>query len=236
MLAHEAAAIWIARELIREPRRVNPARMRLISLWAWFSCQPGTFGHELIERPWTPDMRVVPALVAAENWRTMIALHVNLGRRPIADMGLRSACGAGYDFLPLDSTAAVADEAKAMRNCLDTYGPSLAHNRARLWSVRRDGERVATLKVARHYRDPLPSIVEFKAAGNADVPRELWWAARRWVHMHDLPQIDMARRDWGAVPLDRASWLSLWRPYWLAKRRIPQWLPIAPSRDALETL
>jgi hypothetical protein len=25
----------------------------------------------------------------------------------------------------------------------------------------------------------------------------------------------------------RASWLSIWRPYWLAKRRIPDWLPIA---------
>jgi hypothetical protein len=30
--------------------------------------------------------------------------------------------------------------------------------------------------------------------------------------------------------------MSLWRPYWLAKRRIPHWLPIAPSREALEML
>jgi len=49
-------------------------------------------------------------------------------------------------------------------------------------------------------------------------------------------QIDMARRNRGTAPLDRALWRSLRRPYWLAKRRIPEWLPISPSRGALNTL
>ncbi|RFB79788.1 hypothetical protein [Methylovirgula sp. 4M-Z18] len=235
-LAHESAAVWIARELAREPRRVNLARMRLICLWAWFSCQPATFGHELIERPWTPDMRIGPALKAADHWRMIVALHMNLGRRPITDMWLQAARVAGYDFLPLASIAAITEEAKAMKNCLNTYGYNLTHNRSRLWSVRRDGERIATLRLASRFRDPLPNIVELRGAGNADVPRELWWAARQWLHMHDLSTISMGQREWGTAPLDRASWLSLWRPFWLAKRRIPEWLPIAPSRDALERL
>ena len=191
-LAHEPAAVWIARELVREPRRVNPARLRLISLWAWFSGQPAIFGHELIARPWTPDMRIGPALAAADDWRMMIALHVNLGPQPINDMWLQAGRVAGYDFLPLTSTATIAEEAKAMRNCLNTYGYNLAHNRSRLWSVRRNGERIATLKVACRYRDPLPNIVELEGAGNTDAPRELWWAARQWLHMHDLSQITWA--------------------------------------------
>jgi hypothetical protein len=215
---------------------VIPARLRLISLWAWFSGQPATLGHELIERPWTPDMRIGTAVEAAGEWRMIVALHANLGRRPITDMWLDAARVAEYDFLPLTSIAAITEEAEAMKNCLKTYGYNLAHNRSRLWSVRRNGERVATLKVACRYRDPLPNIVELRGVGNADVPCELWWAARRWLHMHDLPQINMGRRDWDTAPLDRTEWLSLWRPYWLAKRRIPEWLPVAPSRDALEAL
>jgi len=235
-LAHEAAAVWVARELVREPRRVNPARLRLISLWLWFSGQPATYGRELIGKPWTPDMRIGPALAAAEDWRMAIALHVNLGRQPITDMWLRSGRVAGYDFLPLDSIAAIAEEADAMRNCLRTYGYNLAHNRSRLWSVRRDGARVATLRVACRYRDPLPNIVELEGVGNTQVPRELWWAARQWLHLHDLSQVNTGRREWGMAPLDRAVWQSLWRPYWLAKRRIPEWLPITPSRSVLEGL
>lgn len=236
-LAHAPAAIWIAREFVRAaPVRVNPARLRLIALWSWFSVQPATLGYGLINKPWTPDMRMDQALGAADDWRMIIALHLNLGREPIADMWLAPGQVAGYDFVPLSSTAAIILEAAAMKNCLRTYGYNLAHNRSRLWSVRRDGARVATLKVACAFRDPLPMIVELRGPGNADVPRELSWAARKWLHMHDLSQIDMSQRKWGTAPLDRVLWRSLWRPYWLAKRRIPSWLPIAPSRAALEAL
>jgi hypothetical protein len=123
-----------------------------------------------------------------------------------------------------------------MRNCPRTYGYNLAHNHSRLWSVRRDGERVATLKVGIRLHDPLPNIVELRGAGNAAVPRDLWWAARQWLHLHDLSQINMGRRKWGTAPLNRTTWLTLWRPYWLAKRRIPEWLPLAPSNAALAAL
>ena len=234
-IAHEPMAAWIAREFTREPGRVKTARLRPIWLWAWFSSQPTTLGHDLIERPWTPDMRIDAARSAASDWRTIVALQVNLGRTPIADMWLRPGRMAGYDFTPLDSMAAIVDEARAMRNCLKTFGSSLAHNRARLWSIRKDGERLATLRISRH-RDPLPNIVELKGPGNTEVSRELWWAARQWLHRHDLSQLDIRQCDWGTAPLDRESWMSLWRPYWLAKRRIPHWLPIAASREALEVL
>lgn len=235
-LAHEPMAAWVAREFVREPQRVKTARLRQLCLWAWFSSQPATLGHDLIERPWTPDLRIDAARSAANDWRTVVALHANLGRLPIADMWLRPGRMASYEFMPLDSTSAIAAEAKAMRNCLRTFGNSLAHNQSRLWSVRKDGERVATLRIARRFRDPLPNLVELKGPGNVEASRELWWAARQWLHKHDLSHIDMRQYDWGTAPLDRGHWTSLWRPYWLAKRRIPDWLPIAPSREALEAL
>jgi len=234
--AHEPAAVWIAREFVREPKRVKPDRLKLISLWAWFSTQPATFGHELLDRRWTPNMRVDSALEAAREWRTKIALHVNLGSQPIVDMWLQAQQVAGYDFVPLDSIPAIIEEAAAMKNCLRTYGHSLAHNHSRLWSVRRDGARVATLQVAGNDDDPLLNIVQLKGFRNARVRRDVWWAARQWLHTHNLLQIEQGQRNWGTVPLHRATWLSIWRPYWLAKRRIPKWLPIAPSRFALRSL
>jgi hypothetical protein len=235
-LAHETAAVWIARELVREPRRVNPARLKLISLWLWFSVHPATLGNDLIDRPWTPAMRIGQALAAADDWRTNVELHVHLGTRLRFDMWLQEGHVAGYDFLPLDSVRAIVDEARAMRNCLRTYGFNLAHNRSRLWSVRKDGKRIATLRIGSQTADPLPSILELEGAGNAAVERDLWWAAHQWLQTQDLSQVDMRQRGWRTAPLDRATWLSLWRPYWLAKRRIPQWLPLAPSRGAIRAL
>lgn len=235
-VAHETAAVWIAKEITREQRGVKLDRLRLVGLWMWFSGQPETLGHKMIQKHWSPDMRFGSALDAAYEWRTTIDPHVNLGREPIADLWLQSARVSGYDFLPLVSGSDIAEEAAAMGNCLRTYGDSVAHNCSRLWSMRKDGRRVATLKVATGRGDPLPNVVELRAAGNKDVSPEVSWAARQWLHMHDLVRIDTKRCEWGTVPLDRATWISVWRPYWLAKRRIPKWLPLAPSREVFDAL
>src|SRR5262249_4183611 len=135
--------------------------------------------------------------------------------------------------LPLTSASAIIEEATAMRNCLRTYGYRVARNCMRLWSIRKDGERVATLSLANQSCDPLPNIEQLKGPGNAEASCEVWWAARQWVHMHGLLRIDLKPR---ATPVSRDAWIALWRPYWLAKRRLPHWLPIAPSRGALNML
>jgi hypothetical protein len=235
-LGHEPAAVWIAREIVRGQPRVMPARLRLISLWSWYSIQPTTVGHALMEKPWTPQMRLGSAIAAADDWKERISLEINLGAQPIGDMWLRPGNMAGYDFLPLDSVAAIAEEATAMRNCLRRFGTRLAHNWRRLWSVRQNGQRIATLSVGVQRLNPLPAVVELRGPGNAPVSRELWWVAQQWLQTHDLARIETCELDYGAAALDRPTWLRLWRPYWLAKRRIPDWLPIAPSRDALEAL
>lgn len=151
-------------------------------------------------------------------------------------MWLQPGRADGYDFIPLNSTTDISEEAEAMQNCLRTYGPNLAHNRSRLWSVRRSGQRVATLRVAARFEGPLPGIAELTGIRNAEMPREVWWAARQWLHSHDLLRMEIEQRRWGTAPLDRPTWRAIWRPYWLARRQIPEWLPLAPSRKALNAL
>ena len=79
-------------------------------------------------------------------------------------------------------------------------------------------------------------IRELKAEQNDDVSVEVWWAARQWLHQHDLPAIDTKRHARDSAPLDAGVWRSLWRPYWLDRQRIPMWLPLAPSRRVLREL
>jgi hypothetical protein len=235
-LADNAFAVWIAREIVNDRRSVKLDRLRRVALWAWFSCQPDTFGHGLIEKRWTPDMRFRSARDAADDWRTTVELHAYLGREPVADVWLRPALVHGYSFRPLASASEIVEESRAMSNCLRTYGDCVAHNRYRLWSVGRDGRQVATLALGFGFRDPLPNVVQLKGAANSEPPFEVWFAARQWLNGHDLSRFAAKRRAWNSVPPDRAIWISLWRPYWRAKRRLPAWLPLAPSRNALDAL
>jgi hypothetical protein len=233
----EEFILWIACQLARDCKRAKLDRIRQVGLWAWFSNQPGTRGHALIDRPWNRFMSFTAALAAARSWQTKVELYLNLGDEPIADVWLHPCRVAGYDFVPLHSSDQIAEEAVAMRNCVASYGYTLAHNRSRLWSMQRDGRRVATLQVARRYPDPLPSIVQLQTARNQNATVEMWWAARRWLNAHDLPRIRTNERSLlHAAPLHRASWVAFWRPYWLGRRRIPDWLPLSPSRAALNLL
>jgi PcfJ-like protein len=233
----ELLAVWIAREVVRNRKRLYLRALRLIALFAWFSRHPGTRGHHLIERPWNPDMHFDTAHACARAWAVAVSVHLNFGDRPLEDVWLEPGSVGGYEFMPVRSIQDLLQEGATMRNCVATYGANLAFNRSRIWSVRREGQRVATLKVSvDHPDDPLLHVSELRASGNRDVPAEVWWAARRWLHMHDLLRVDTKRRKGGDAPLCRITWILLWRPYWLAKRHIPDWLPLAPSRRALRGL
>src|SRR4051812_1039250 len=109
-LAHEPAAVWIAREFVRAPRTLKFERLNLLALWVWYSGQRTTIGHGLIERPWAPDMSLSTAAAAAIAWRRSVALYVELADRPVGDMWLSPGRVGDYEFRPLDGIGVITDE------------------------------------------------------------------------------------------------------------------------------
>ncbi len=122
-------------------------------------------------------------------------------------------------FVPLDIADAIAEEARAMKNCLLNYGDAVAEDRSRLWSVRRDGRRIATLEVGFPGNDPLPMVSELSGPSNDRAPTEVWIVARRWLNAHNVEAMGYRGR-WNPDPYPRTTWLRLWRPYWLAQRHV----------------
>jgi hypothetical protein len=94
---------------------------------------------------------------------------------------------------------------------------------------------VATLEVRRWRCDPLLQISQLRGPKNAMAAGPVWWAVRKWLHAHDLLAITPTVNK-ETVSLDRHRWIELWRPYWLAKWRLPSWLPLAPSSKAIRDL
>jgi hypothetical protein len=231
---HDELAVWTARELLRDRKRVRLKRLRLLALYTWFSRPTNVTGYRLIRKAWQPAMRFATALEWAEEWRMSVALYLNIGEKPM-DAWLEPCVVNGLEFVPLCSGGDIEVEAREMRNCLNSYGYALAHNRQRLWSIRHDGVRVATLSVGR-YRGPIIDVMQLKGPANVAVPKNIWVTVRRWIDQHDLMTIEPRTIEWDKAPLDRRTWTDLWRPYWLAKRHIPDWLPLAPSRHALDNL
>lgn len=234
--ADQAVALWVARELSRQDKKIDLRSLKSICLWAWCSRNCTFEGVLEPAKRWSPAMQFDTAMRFATWWLRHVDLHLNLGREPIADLWLTPASIDGYDFVPLRTAADVAAEAEAMRHCVLDYGSALTHDRCRVWSMQQDGRRIATLEVGCVKPEPLARIVQLKSALNKTVPTEAWLIARRWFDSHDLLAVSRPRIPHGTLPLNAAEWRRVWRRYWVAKKHIPPWLPLTPCREALGAL
>lgn len=232
--AHPDFALWLARHFAGDKgkaKRIDHWQIRRLSLWAFYSSRPQTRAHALIDTAWNARIGLKAATAAANHWSDAVDLFLHLGDEPLADMWLTPGRVGGLEFVPLKSAVDVLSEARAMGNCLRTYGHALAHNRVRLWSMRKDGKRIATLRLDRGRREVLPNLHELEFARNTAATPDVWWAAHQWLRMHDLTKVRCNSLPWNTAPLSREVWVDLWRPWWLEKKRLPQALPLAPSRD-----
>ena len=239
MVGDESIALWMAREAPRKrkrPRRYARRRRgdeRIVSFWAWFSNRLDTRAGALIKTAWTPATQWSAAVESAMAWRDAVRLHILFGDRRITDTWIPAAIVDGFEFSPLASPAELSAESDAMENCARSYALDVADNRHRLWSIRKDGSRVATLSLSPLPGAPFPTIAELAGPKNATAPAEVGYAARAWLAASDTTRFTQAQFEPLADDWDCATWHDLWRPYWLAKRRIPSWLPLMPSETLL---
>jgi hypothetical protein len=237
----EEIALWFAREGLPQPKRRRFVRKppqdyrRLVALWAWFSKHERHRAFTSIRTPWVSEMQWKTALAKAHAWSDALELSLFLGDGSLCDAWRDEKTVYGYEFVPLRSALDVDFEAAEMRHCVRSYGACIASNSIRLWSIRKDGQRVATMSLASS-SGPLPSIREISSHANKPPPDEVWLAARRWLYAQDDKQVDAAHYQHKKADFDARVWRALWRPYWVAKRRIPDWLPLHPSQRAFRDL
>lgn len=234
----ESYGVWMAREF-GTGRKELPLWRRMrdpaLALWAFYSTRPDTFAHALIDRRWTPAIGFKAAVDAAYSWWTAVDLHVRLGDALIGDAWLTPGESDGYVFEPLLSAQEIAHEARAMKNCLRSFGADVSQNFARLWRIRKDGRRVAVVEIYRPRNGHILTIGQLEAARNRPAPQAVWWAAQQWLYRHNLPEV-VKRATHAAPPLDAMTWRALWKPFWLEKAKVPCWLPLSPSETALNSL
>lgn len=227
-IAGEDVALWVAREY-RDGRSFRGRRLRRVCLWAWFSSQSEVLpARRFMARTWSPAMGWTTASHWAAIWLEALELYCHLGEHTLVEPFAGQAVVLGYAFIPLDTAVAIDAEAVAMRTCIRAYGSDVAAGVCRLFSIRYEGARIATLEIGYGYLDPYPVILQLRGPDNANVDPLVWMAARRFVVAQGVlcpvPQRTENR-------LDAQAWMRWWRPYWLAKRLIPDWLPLQPPRD-----
>jgi len=180
----ESFAAWVAKQKQLTGGEPLDARVLLpLALYAWHAQRCGSELQRLAFVPWHTGLGYKTVVVEAKYWLNRVKLLVYFGDRPITDTWLFAGQVAGYDFLPLTTFQEIMNERIAMRNCLDCYADKLAHNTCRLFSIRRNGARLAVLEIRRGRSIwQSPYIAQLKGPGNCEVAPDLRSAAERWIH------------------------------------------------------
>ncbi len=206
-------AIWLAGQPIYtddgEPHKLIP----VLAAYAWYSGQLNSQAHRLIVVPWRPEIAFDTALCAAKSWFNRVRLVLQLPDGVLSDSWLKPGAALGYTFEPLLDQKSILNEAHFMQNCADQYAERIVREKCRLFSVRRNGARVATLEVGPHSRETgVLAINQLKARHNMAANAEVWQAAYAWMSSQQalkrMPPLAMTERHW-----DQAAWRDLLKPY-----------------------
>jgi len=206
-------AIWLARQIKCEMHVALPG-IGLIAAYAFYSDHPKTLAAQYLPRRFHPYMPLGVAAQSTFEWLLSILLSLKAcAARPCFAHTVE--CD-GFSFAPLETLDALCAEARIMRNCLHSYGPSILCDHGRVFSVRRDGVPVASFEVrpgVAGKRPPRPA--QLKGPRNVPAPREVAEGAIAWLEkVHDAPSL------WRDVPapIYAPLWRELWAPYRAAHR------------------
>lgn len=217
-------AIWLAQQDVYHSNAEPERLLAALSAYAWYSTADTTRAHGLIVVPWRPEMAFDTAVCAAKCWLNRLRLILQLREGVLTDPWLQQGEAMGLTFSPLLNSDDILAEAHAMQNCADQYADRLARDKCRLFSVRRRGQRVATLEVGPHVREAgVLTVTQLKARQNMPAALDIWQASHAWLSQ----QTQLRRQPLMTVPerpLDTAVWRSIIQPYRLAQRGAP-WLP-----------
>ena len=217
LLAHrlvgEEFALWLAREMCQLFNWRSRELFTLLVTWAWFSSRPGNLGQgsELLAERWHPALGTERAFELASAWCARIDLAIALDAKPRALWSFGGTACA-YEFLPLRTVADFLAEARAMGNCLDSYGQHLSRANVRVFSVRKAGVRVAVLELAPHSESAIiPTISQLKGPRNTRVATAVWRAAYTWLGQQHFRPLEFSHTQRSRLAFN--SWRRIWAPF-----------------------
>ncbi len=231
--ADEEFALWVAKTWLNFDTDRGSEKAAVLGLYVWYSARPLFEAGQAIARPWKPEMSFEEVRGDAVRWLEELEVplygHVREARRASANP---SVIVNDIEFVRLRTPGDLREEGQAMNHCVGTYVSNVAKGCSLIYSLRDNGSRVATLEI-RFRRGSLgrPMHEQLRACNNAEPPHHAWTAMHAWLAGWRDPATAELPCGCTTAP-DRAVWLRLWKPYWMAKG-LMHFIQLKPEHDAL---
>ena len=152
--------------------------------------------RQFITRRFTPAMGLKAALEASHDWHEAVATNADCTGGPLPPAWYPAAKVGAFEITPVETAMDLFREGQAMHHCVSSYADRIRDGSCCVFSVRQNGERVATVSLIRHdghgcmvCHDGKISIDQISGPCNTDPPKAVMTAVRRWLHAQPQPEM-----------------------------------------------
>lgn len=235
---------WLAAQKIFRRKRMPPVEILPLAMYAWYSTQPSLPGGQIVSTVWNDKMSLPRAASLARAWVLRGLQDFCLDPENFQSLWCRSRIVGSHDIVPLITASSLHDEAAFLRNCLHRYVLPVAGGRTHIYSIRRNGTRLAAMEVKPSETTGLPRIAQICGPSNTRAPQEAIDAAAMWLmlQLRDAQGVHaLAKPRHSELLFQR----DLWGPFERARRKeigdcfrvaTPSWSSMLSASERLATL
>jgi hypothetical protein len=154
----------------------------------------------LVTRRFSPDMSINTVTSLSREWHEAAAINRNGGYYEFPEPWAQAGKVGDNDIVPISNSRELYREGDAMHHCVGTYGKRICAGLCYIFSLRKEGMRIATIKLVQS--EGRVSMGQIRGPYNAPVTDETKRAARKWLksqHTFRLPPVihlaDLHRDD-----------------------------------------
>jgi PcfJ-like protein len=137
-------------------------------------------GEQFIVRPFTPDMSLRTVTKLSAEWHEAVANNMSGPNYAFPPPWCDGGKVNGYEIIPITTAGDLYLEGRVMHHCAGTLTEEVRAGFCCCFSIREDGNRVATLQLARGQNDKAV-INQIRGPCNAQVSKPIERAVRSWL-------------------------------------------------------
>jgi hypothetical protein len=136
-------------------------------------------GEQFVHRGFNADMPLATVTKLSAEWHDAVADNMTGPDSQFPEPWCPGGRSGGFDIIPITSTAELYREGKLMHHCAGAYAGQVHSGDCYMFSVRKDGERLATVELRRG--EACVEVGQLRGPCNAKAPKEVLRGVNLWL-------------------------------------------------------
>ena len=150
-----------------------------MTLADWVRASHGNDGQQFVVRPFKPTMSLRTVTKLSAEWHEAVASNLTGPQHAFPTPWFPAARVNGMEIIPIDNSADLYREGASMHHCIGTYAEKVRGGRYYVYSIRRNGERVASAGLVLH--GARAELDQLRGPCNAPAPKQITATVERWL-------------------------------------------------------